>query len=247
MKRLITTILSLAAVALLVFAVRHAMRSPLFVASIVEITDPAEGSPLDAQEISELAAVPVGKVNLFDLDIESMKQRLLTNSWIKSVTIQKRFPQTVAIDVGFRKPVALFQRSNGVVSYVDEDGSIFGRVNLMYQPDLPILSGFETSSDRMKQAIVALRAWSVSQAAKSGQIASLQWDPERGFRALVSYSVGTRKGRTMLDFGHELEPELDHQFDRVAQVLGYVSTRSIAVRQIWADSGKKIVVKLARQ
>ena len=46
------------------------MRSPMFILQVVEVADQPESAPVDAQTISDLAALPVGRINLFDLDLK---------------------------------------------------------------------------------------------------------------------------------------------------------------------------------
>lgn len=248
-----------------------ALHSPLFLVQVVEVADIPESAPVDSSSIAQLAAIPPGIVNLFDLDLRAVESRILSNPWIREVRLQKRFPQTLSISVGFRQPRALVQAPNGSLSYVDADGRIFGQVNLRLASDLPVISGLMREPPRkMAEALQVLDVWERSEASKQAQISSLNWDSERGFRALISYAMkpssppakaktgktaknaprtevrpATLRGRAMVDLGQEVDDRLDAQFARLSEVLKYLSGNSISVHQIWADAGKKIVVKSA--
>lgn len=233
--------LSCAALLSVSAGIYYSLRSPLFVVRVVEITDLTEQSPVDAQTITDLAAIPVDEVNLFRLDLKKVEERILVNSWIREVRIQKRFPQTVSIAVVFREPQALLQQDNGSLAYVDTDGKFFGKVNLMFQPDLPLLSGLGTENPaRTVQALHLVHAWDASPMARTVQLSSLSYDPERGFRALVTYSTRTSTARAMVDLGQDSDGT---QLDRLSRVMDYLRQNSVSARQIWADTGKKIVVR----
>lgn len=241
-----TSVLSLLGVAYGLFT---ATRSPMFLVRIVEVADLPEDAPVDAQTLTDLAAIPVAKVNLFDLELGPIEKRIMTHEWIREVHLQKRFPQTVSVSVVFREPQALIQRENGALSYVDSDGRVFGQVSLRNKlADLPMLSGFNKQpQQKVVEALALLQAWGKSQLETMSQISSLSYDEDRGYRALVTYSlVPYRKARAMIDLGQDLDANLDTQLGRLRQVLKYLASHSIAARQIWADADKKIVVKINR-
>ncbi|MGK5090347.1 FtsQ-type POTRA domain-containing protein [Bdellovibrionota bacterium FG-2] len=238
-----------------------ALRSPLFVVQVVEVVEP-NGSglvPLDAYKIAELAAVPVGKANLFFLNLKEVQSRILANSWIHNVHLEKQFPQTLVVSVTFRKPRALIQQTNGGIVYLDERGVPFEKVDLRLKSDLPLLSGFE---GRMSLAIEFLNKWdSFFGASKSPsnstiplELSSLEWEKDGGFRVWVSYPLDTlisgnsgakKKARASVDLGAEVGSDLDLQLARLQGVTCYLVRHNVAVRHIWADAGKKIVVKTA--
>jgi len=247
MRKPLVLILSAAIFSAALISAYFVAHSPLFLIQVVEILNPPDDSPIDSQKIAQLAAVPVGKINLFELDLDLVEQRVLTESWIREVNIQKRFPQTLSISVTYRKPRALIQLANGTLSYVDNEGKIFGKVNMNLQPDLPVLSGFVGEDQlRVLDAVHLLDAWDKAPTSNQAELASVMWDSERGFRVLLSYPVLGKRSRTIADLGQEADAELEQQLNRLAKVISYLSTNSIAARQVWADAGKKIVVKTAK-
>ena len=246
--RALVLVLSFASIAAAAFGVYCAVHSPLFLVKVVEVSG-TESAGLDAplaQAVTDLAAVPVGKASLFDLDLGQIESRVLTNPWIRSVRVKKSFPQTLAIEVDLKTPQAIFQGASGGLSYVDSDGKPFGKVNLANLRDLPLLTGFDREPHtRVVQALKLLDDWDKSKASQSARLTSLSWEPERGFRGLVTYGLKTGRARAMVDFGQEVDADPIPQLKRLSDVLHYLSENSIPARQIWADSGKKIVVKTA--
>ncbi len=264
------TVTSLAAAA---FGIYSAIHSPLFIVQVVEVADLSEGSPVDAQAITDLANVAVGKVNLFELDLVAVEKRILVNPWVKEVRLTKRFPQTLAIGVTFREPHALLQSPGGGMAYVDADGQVFGRVNLLTSANLPVLSGFvargsspaaEDVRKRLQDAVRIIDGWESSGLPPVSQVSTISWDVERGYRAFVYYELRPEGGlprsgsaspdgssaatalaraRTLVDFGPEIELSLDAQFNHLTSVFQYLSQHALEVSQIFADSGKKIVVR----
>jgi hypothetical protein len=243
------TVLAFSFASLLCIAagVGFAIRSPLFLVQVVEVGDQPENSPVSAQAISDLAAVPVGKVNLFDLDLKTVEKRILTHPWIRQVNLIKRFPQTLSISVVFREPQALIQQRSGSLAYVDTDGKIFGRVNVLARSNLPMVSGIsEADTARIQQALGLLARWEKSELHENSRLSALSWDEERGYRAWVTYSVGAIRARTQVELGKDVDDSaFELQFKRLSGVLRYLSQHSMVAHQIWADSGKKIVVRTA--
>jgi hypothetical protein len=244
---------SFASIAAAAWGIYCAVHSPLFLVKVVEVSG-AESVGVEAplaQSVTDLAAVPVGKASLFDLNLAEIESRVLSNAWIRSVRVRKSFPQTLSIEIDLKTPQAIFQGAGGSLSYVDSDGRPFGKVSLANLRDLPVLSGFDREPRaRVQEALRLLGDWDRSKASESARLTSLSWEPERGYRGLIVYGLkpdGTRprRARTMVDFGQEVDADPIPQLKRLTEVLRYLSENSIPARQIWADSGKKIVVKTA--
>jgi hypothetical protein len=240
-----------------------AARSPLFLVQVVEIGGLPENPPVDGAEITRLANVPVGRVSLFQLDLSRIEKNIRSNAWIREARIQKRFPQTVFITVNFRQPRAMIENAQGTLSYVDSDGTVFGRVSTRALTDsksYPLLAKLPDAA-HVGQALKFLDSWNKwnkKTKAAGNELSSLSWDDERGYRAIVTYPLkihdaapgakSTVRGRARVDLGQNIDVSevMDPQLDRLGRVLDYLSVQSIAARQIWADSGKKIVVRTAR-
>ncbi len=232
------------------YGIYRAVHSPLFLVRVVEVADLPQNSPVDAQTLTRLANVPVNKVSLFDLDLKAIEERVLREPWVRHVHLQKRFPQTLAISVTFREPKALFQKKDGTLAYIDSDATIFSQVDLTVNSDLPFLSGFKDDEEGpIAGALALLDAWEQSDLSKGAQVSSVSHDPELGYRALVTYPLQKQKNqvaRTWVDLGQEIDVDTEVQMARLGQVFNYLSSHQVSARQIRADIGKKIVVRIAR-
>jgi len=252
LKQTLSLLLSLSALSVAGYGVYRAVHSPLFAVRIVEVHHAPltsdEQAPVTSDTITTVAAVPVGKANLFDLELGPIEKRILSNPWIKDVQIQKRFPQTVSITPIFREPVAVVQTKGGALAYVDEDGKIFSQLNLELSHDLPLLTGVLERPEIFKQAVALIRLWSSTGVEEHCLLSSLSWDVERGFRVVGSYTISgsVLPGRAMIDLGQDLDGSLEVQLRRLTEVVRYLKSNSIKAVQISADAGKKIVVKTAR-
>lgn len=251
LKKIMVLTFTMVAVLGATISMYNALHSSLFLVQVVEVADLAESAPVDAQTITQLAAIPTGLVNLFDLDLRAVEQRVLANHWIREVHLQKRFPQTLAISVVFREPQAIFQGPNGSLAYIDSDGKVFGKVSLFLQSDLPILYGFNREPlGRFQDALNLLKSWEKSSIQSLASIASMSWSAERGYRVLISYGIGPKpestRNRVMVDLGQEIDGQVDVQLKRLNDVIRYLGTNQIVAQQIFADAGKKIVVKTVR-
>lgn len=226
-----------------------AMRSPLFVVRVVEMGASSDRAPVNTQSLVDLAAVPTGKVSLFDLDLDLIEERLLTEPWVRSVHLQKRFPQTLSIQVTFRQPKALLQEEGGQLAYVDGNGTVFGTLDLQASSDLPVISGIlRENTQEISDALSLLEAWEQNEGVKTAQIAALDYTVEDGYQIWVTYEISKQKdnmSRSRVRFGQKVDGEFEVQVNRVAQVFQYLSTRGLSAHQIRADVGKKIVVKIA--
>ena len=192
-RKQITISFFIIALGILAFSVYQTIHSPLFTVQIVEVSDQLDLTPtVDSQTITELAAVPIGKVNLFGLDLKAIEARILTHPWIHEVKLQKKFPQTLSIHVSFRKAVALAQLENGVLTYVDETGKFFDTVNLMIQNDLPLLVGFTPGLETPKllEALKFISMWESTPFVPQALISTVLWEKSRGFRAGSGAAIG---------------------------------------------------------
>ena len=90
-----------------------------------------------------------GTSNYFDVKSDSIKQRLLAVSSIKSVTVKKIFPSKIFIKIENRVPVGVcFIKSAGgmIPAAVGEKGILFPVSKHLNAADFPIISGIDVPS-----------------------------------------------------------------------------------------------------
>lgn len=89
------------------------------------------------QDISKTLAARKG-MNLFDLDVHVLRERLVGLSWVRSAIVQRRFPDTLYVRLTERRPVAQWQ-NKGSVSLIDDQGKqIEGVSSTKYQKLLSV-------------------------------------------------------------------------------------------------------------
>jgi len=81
----------------------------------------------------------------FSVEEAAVQARLAALPWVKSARVEKRFPDTVAVELRVRQALAV-SLVGGAVLAVDEDGLVFDVRTDALGLDLPVISGvtFET-------------------------------------------------------------------------------------------------------
>ncbi|HEX5033162.1 MAG TPA: FtsQ-type POTRA domain-containing protein, partial [bacterium] len=136
------------------------MRFDFFALRKIEIV----GSPqsLSQTEILKRSQVTLG-TNLFRIPVAEVQGRLLLHPYFKSVSVQRRLPHSLVIDIRERLPAFVMNASDRLF-YVDADGEIFKDISESDDSrDLVVLSGFdedqillEASTTRKRIADAAL-------------------------------------------------------------------------------------------
>lgn len=240
-----TIVMSLTALAGVSAAVVGLIHSDLFLVRVVEVNDLPDLTPVDAQTIIQLAQVPTDSVNLFSLRLAPIERRLLSHRWIKAVTLSKKFPQSVSISVEFHQPIAIVQKHSGSLYYMDADGNAFAPINLKSDPNLPILVAMEDVNDQ-KRALSFIHSWGSNGLASKFVLSSIEYHAEKGLRVMVTYPMREQVGRVLVELGQSEHEEFSSQLARLNEVMSYLSSHNIDARQVFADLGKKIVVRIAR-
>lgn len=115
---------------------------------------------VDVTGVNRMARLPVYAAALDQpsnamplVDLRLIRERLLTQPWVADATVSRRLPDTIAINVVERVPVALWQ-NKGVVRLVDEGGAVLQPVNPDDWPDLPLIVG--PDANRQARALMTL-------------------------------------------------------------------------------------------
>ncbi len=100
---------------------------------------------LDATEIGTGLAQTCG-TNWLQFDTSAAASKMLSYSAVESVSVQKRFPNQIVVDVKERVPVAMtLARVNErtMPALIDENGVVFALANEAIANNLPLVTGFE--------------------------------------------------------------------------------------------------------
>ncbi len=74
------------------------------------------------------------------VDIDAVRDDLLSNGWIKDARISRRLPDTLVVDIVEREPVAVWQ-NKGRLSLIDQTGYPLEEIAKEEIPDLPVIVG----------------------------------------------------------------------------------------------------------
>lgn len=85
--------------------------------------------------------------SIFEPDIDAIKDKLEHVTWVKSAIVERHLPDTIAIRLEERRPMALWQHQ-GKLSVIDSEGEVLSDGNLGRFKNLMILVG----DDAPKQA-----------------------------------------------------------------------------------------------
>ena len=108
----------IAAVLIVVFGSIFVYRSDLFAVENVTVTGV---SHLTDQEVTQLAAVPDDST-LLRLDSDGIAQRLCEHPWVESVSVVRKFPNTVELAVTERTAAAAVKFSKKEIWVISTDG-----------------------------------------------------------------------------------------------------------------------------
>jgi cell division protein FtsQ len=120
---------------------------------------------------------------LLDFDPGIARSQIERISWVKSVLVERRFPDTVYVGLIERNPLALCQKDKKLY-LIDEEGRVLTEHNLSRFSDLIMVSG----EDAPIHALELVRNLQAESALK-GQIESAQWIGERRWNLKTAKGV----------------------------------------------------------
>jgi cell division protein FtsQ len=148
--------------------------------------------------------------NLFALDFETVRARLLRHPWIANVQLRREFPGTVRIHVIEHQPFALLLASK--LYLVSATGKIFKQTTTRDSRDLPVITGFtaedlrsypQLSLGRLKSSLAFLKSLLAQPFYRMDPPSEVHFDPILGF------TVHTRDAGLEIYYGLA-EPEKRH-------------------------------------
>jgi cell division septal protein FtsQ len=95
---------------------------------------------VSAKELCALAKVPQS-ASMFAVDLSAVRDRILSQPFVKSAGVSRQFPDRLEIRILEREPVASI--SCGQLRYVDADGVMLPGIGSQQKLDLPVISGIE--------------------------------------------------------------------------------------------------------
>ena len=133
--------------------------------------------------------------NLFRLDHETVRAELRSHPWVESVSVEKKLPATLHIEIAERTPAALVV-TDGAIRYVDRHGIVFAALSpRIGDPDLPLVSGADQSG--IASAVEFLESVEREHPELYSRVSEIEAIPGEGF------AVWDRELRTLVRLGPE--------------------------------------------
>lgn len=132
------------------------------------------------------------------VDVDGIRERLLTYGWIKDARVSRRLPDTLVIDIVERRPTALWQDRDRL-ALIDSDGVVIDRVPVTQMPDLPLLIGAganhrERELSRLLETAPSLKPQLVSASWVGGR----RWDIALQTGETIALPEGEEAAKTAL-------------------------------------------------
>ncbi|NIO10889.1 MAG: FtsQ-type POTRA domain-containing protein, partial [Deltaproteobacteria bacterium] len=104
-------------------------------------------------------------VSLLSLEADPLVERMKSHPWIAGASVDRVFPDTLAISITERKPVAILQSPEGA-HLLDQEGYLLSAIPAHPLPSLPIVQGLTPSDFRQRGHSVREQARKAIQTAK---------------------------------------------------------------------------------
>jgi len=211
-----------------VLVYRFVTTSPTFALRAVKVNG--------ADRATESALVKLGGItlgtNLFVLDTRAIERSLSSHPWVKHVSVRRRVPSSLSIEVTEHTPVAMM--SLGDLYLVNTEGEPFKRVQASEPIDLPLLTGVEReevvahreeSLAAVRQTIGIIDSYSKSAASKGHPLSEAHVD-ETGVTLVTTSGEEIRMG----------EGGVTEKLERLARVRRELASRQLTAALIRLDN-----------
>ncbi len=177
----------------------------------------SRGEMVKAEEVQNLSGYRPG-INIFSINMERSSRRILTNAWIKEVTIRRILPDTVEILLSERMPRAMVALDH--LYYVDDECNVFKKVDPGEPVNFPVITGLNrdeilTGNEYGKNSIrMALRLLDLIE--RSGMDEDIS---EINIDKIYGLSFFTKKGAVQVKLGFTDYEEKLMKFKKVMEDL----------------------------
>ena len=96
-------------------------------------------------ELSALGELRPGK-SLLALNLHALKRKLEKHPWIRSVQLERKFPDTLLVRAEKQEPWAILPL--GTMYYVNRYGKVFKKIGKSENMDLPVITGLRGKEEK---------------------------------------------------------------------------------------------------
>jgi cell division protein FtsQ len=220
---------------------RHVTTSTRFAVARFEV---AGNDRLPADAVVAQSGIALGG-NVFSVDLDAARARLLANPWIANATLARRLPGTIVVQVTERRAAALV--AMGETLLVTSDGEPFKRLEPGDPVELPLVTGLDAdafAADRagasraVRRAIDLAAEYAHGSLARRNPLEEVHVDPNGAFQLVVGH------GAMQLALGG---PPFRRKLDEVARVVAELDKRGARAGAIMLDNEarpERVVVRL---
>jgi cell division protein FtsQ len=209
---------------------RHVMTSPRFAVREVDVVG-NERRPDEA--IAAESGIAAG-TNVFVLDLDAARERLLADPWIADATLARRLPGTILVQVVERRPAALVALGDTFLATVE--GEPFKRLEPGDPIDLPLVTGLRVealAADRdgttrtIRRAVDLAAEYERGALARHSPLQEVHVDAGGGFQLVV----GRRAMQLVLG-----GPPFRRKLEQAARVVAELDKRGAKADAIMLDN-----------
>ena len=230
-----------ASVAVAWAARRHIMTSPRFAVTELQV----EGADHRASEaIAAESGIVVG-TNVFALDLDAARAGILADPWIAEVSLARRLPGTILVQVVERKAAAML--AMGDTFLATGDGEPFKKLEAGDPVELPLITGLKAesfSTDRdgamrtVRRAVDLAAEYERGPLARKAPLEEVHVEPDGAFTLVVGRSA------TELVLGG---PPFRRKLEQAARVVAELEKRGAKADTIMLDNDarpERVVVRM---
>jgi len=112
------------------------IQSSFFAVSSIEVIG---NKSVSVEDVIKLSGLMRGE-NIFKVDLAGAEEKIHINSMIEEVSIERKLPRTIVIQIKERIPVALIPAAEGFLE-IDINGYVLGKITNFEGNQLPIITG----------------------------------------------------------------------------------------------------------
>jgi cell division protein FtsQ len=220
---------------------RHVMTSPRFAVTEIDVLGHERRS---AEAIAGESGVTAG-ANVFSLDLDGARARLLADPWISEATLARRLPGTILIQVTERRPAALV--AMGDTYLATAEGEPFKKLEPDDPVELPLITGLHADAlteDRQGTMRTIRRAIDLAAEYEHGALSHRAPLEEVHVDSDGTFSVVVGKSAMELVLGG---PPFRRKLDQAARVVAELDRRGAKADTIMLDNDarpERVVVRM---
>jgi cell division protein FtsQ len=220
---------------------RHVMTSPRFAVTEIDVVGHDRRS---AEAIATESGVTAG-LNIFSLDLDGARARILADPWISHATLARRLPGSILVQVTERKPAAIVAMGDTYLSTAD--GEPFKRLEPGDPIELPLVTGLRAEAlteDREGTMRTIRRAIDLAAEYEHGPLVRRSPLEEVHIDHDGSFAIVVGRGAMQLVLGG---PPFRRKLDQAARVVAELDKRGAKADSIMLDNDtrpERVVVRM---